>query len=353
MTPKPKANKEIRCRACLCALLVVALCAIPQLAGSAARRVPAARQLLSLLRQADREYLDEFMLNCRAVYPYNPRRSLPCRVLRQLTATRSGYSLITESTFVKQLFPLGDPRGGGNVDTMSRDGRRYVGLKMEIVTLHEPDFVGVFERDDLEVVVEDDGSLSYDPAGGGYRVAHLAVPDPTKGLRTTEHLLALLTAGRDFSRRIKRITRVRQGQDHLLHCTADGTAYNQPCKWELVVEPRAGYLVRRARASAPNGFEHFNIENRGTKRFGKVAVPAEATFWAGTFPDRRDEVRHKYEVTFTSYKDAADSKLIKKARAMFHEKLPVGTEVRDFRSGEENPEPYTVGEPKRKAVRAK
>jgi hypothetical protein len=333
-------------------LLVVLLCVIPQLAGSAARRVPAGRRLLSLLRRADQEYLDEFTLKCRAVYPYNPMQGFPCRVLRQLTATRSDYSLVTESTFVQQLFPLGDPRGGLHVDTLSRDGRQYVGLKMEIMTLHEPDFVGVLGRYDFEVVVEDDGSLSRDPKStGGYRAAHLAVPDPTKGLRTTEHLVALLTAGRDFSRRIKRITRVSKGEDGLLHCTADGTAYNKPCKWELVVEPRAGYLVRRARAWAQNGFEYFNIENRGTKRFGKVTVPAEATFWAGTFPDRRDEVRHKYEVTFSSYKAAADASLMRQVRKMFHEELPIGTEVHDFRGGEENPKPYTIGEPKPKPAR--
>ena len=354
MTRKRRVIKEMRRRACLCGLLVVLLCAIPQLAGSAARRVPAGRQLLSLLRRADRQYLDEFTLKCRAVYPYNPRRGFPCRVLRQLTATRSGYSLVTESAFVKQLFPLGDPRGGRKVDTISRDGREYIGLKIEILTLHEPDFVGVLERDDLEVVVEDDGALSRDPKStGGFRVAHLAIPDPTKGLRTTEHLLALLTAGRDFSRRIKRISGVREGEDGLLHCTADGTAYNKPCKWELVVEPRAGYLVRRARAWAPNGFEYFNIENSGTKQFGKVTVPAEATFWAGTFPDRRDAVRHKYEVTFTSYKAAADAELIKRTRKVLRQEIPVGTEVTDFRSGEQNPQPYIVGEPKRKPARAK
>ena len=165
MTRKRRVIKEMRRRACLCGLLVVLLCAIPQLAGSAARRVPAGRQLLSLLRRADRQYLDEFTLKCRAVYPYNPRRGFPCRVLRQLTATRSGYSLVTESAFVKQLFPLGDPRGGRKVDTISRDGREYIGLKIEILTLHEPDFVGVLERDDLEVVVEVDWRFPSGPPG--------------------------------------------------------------------------------------------------------------------------------------------------------------------------------------------
>jgi hypothetical protein len=353
MTRKPRMTKEMRCRACLCALLVVLMCVIPQLAGSAARRGPTGGQLLSLLRRADREYLDEFTLKCRGVYPFNPMRGFPCRVLRQLTATRSDYSLVTESTFVKQLFPLGDPRGGRKVDTMSRDGRQYVGLKMEIMTLHEPDFVGVLERDDAAAVVEDDGALSRDPKSPGFRHAVLDIPGPTKPLRTTEDLLALLTAGRGFSEWIRQITLVRQGDDGLLHCTADGRAYNKPCKWELVVEPSAGYLVRRARAWAPNGFEYFNIENHGTKRFDRVTVPAEGTFWAGTSPDRRDEVRHKYEVTFTSYKAAADAELIKQARKLLREEVPVGTEVTDFRGGEENPQPHIIGEPKRKSVRAR
>jgi hypothetical protein len=352
MMRKVVVNKEIRCRACLCVLLVVTLCVIPQLAGSAARRGPAARQLLSLLKRADREYVGEFTLKCRAAYPYNPMRGFPCRVLRQLTATGSDYSVVTESTFLKQLFPLGDPRGGLKVDTMSRDGRQYVALKTEIMTLHERDFVGVLETDDL-VVVEDDGSLSRDPKSPGFRMAHLDIPSPTKPRRTTEDLLALLTGGRGFSEWIQIITSVRQGQDGLLHCTADGRAYNQPCKWELVVEPRAGYLVRRARAWAPNGFEYFNIENRGTKRFGRVKVPAEGTFWAASAPDRRDEVRHKYEVTFTSYKAAADANLIRRARKLLHEELPIGTEVHDFRNGDEHPQPYTISEPKRKPARAK
>jgi hypothetical protein len=259
--------------------------------------------------------------------------------------------LVTESTFVKQLFPLGDPRGGLHVDTMSRDGRQYVGLKMDIVTLHERDFVGVLERDDFDVVVEDDGALSRDPKSPGFRRAVLDIPGPTKPRRTTEDFLVLLTAGRGFSEWIQRITGVREGEDGLLHCTADGRAYNQSCKWELVVELRAGYLVRRARAWAPNGFEYFNIENSGTKRFGKVTVPAEGTFWVSTSPDRRDEVRHKYEVTFTSYKGATDAELIKRAQELLRKEIPAGTEVTDFRGGEENPQPYIVGEPKPKPAR--
>jgi hypothetical protein len=344
-------SSESRKRSRLLTALAVLLWVTTQLAGMPAWGAPTNEQLLSFLKAADQEFLDEFTLDSYVVYPFDPTVGNPGRVLRQLTATRRGDSLVTRSTFVRPVFPVGSPMGGGQIEAISRDGRRFVSLATEVLTLQEPDFIGVLRGFHLDAVVEEDASLSYDPESPGWRGATLAIPDPTKGGYTHEDSLALLTAGRDFSKRIERIVSVREVEDGLLLCMAEGTAHNKPYKWELAVEPRAGYLVRRARAWNPNnGFESFCIENHGTQWFGDIAIPNDGIFWAGTFPDRRDEVRHKYEVTFASYRDSANSDLVDSARELFHEGLPIGTDVFDFRSGDEVPEVYTIGEAEQKQV---
>ncbi len=205
--------------------------------------------------------------------------------------------------------------------------------------LYEEDFRGVYRTTRL---------LRVGPAGP---VAVEEAPDtvelyrPEGALEQTDIHISVLASGRGFSRLVDEITEAVTSRENpkLLDCKAvgrypDGTR----CLWQLVIEPDAAYLVRKAKCvREDNGFVLADLENFGTKWLEKGPVPERARYifapkYYGTSPESA------FEITYTAWDSKTDEDLIDRNRRLLRSPYPPGTTVLDYRANPRKPLRYDV-----------
>ena len=316
----------------------------------AVTEAPSPDAVLKILERMDSKYFGEFAIQFHVVYPVEFHRGYPGRSLRELTITGKGSVVATESRLVRLLEVEDAVQRVRSFSPTPAEHDQKVLINVARLSLDEEDFVGTMSAIrpvDLAATVE----VAPDPFTQGYQAAQLDIPGDERPTRTIENILGLFAVGRGFSRHIEAITEVTV-VNGMLHVQCEGRAHNRPCKWSLVVDPGADYMVRRAEAwRADSGFIFYKIENHGAKSLNGLIAPEVGHFWRGHCPDSRNDRTHKYEVTPTGYAPQPMSRLIEMARTHLRENLPEGTEVYDYRNhdyrqgnGFEQPERYIVGE---------
>jgi RNA polymerase sigma factor (sigma-70 family) len=145
----------------------------------------------------------------------------------------------------------------------------------------------------------------------------------------------LWLVGRGYARHLESISSIEPLAGGRLAVNAKGKVfYSRATKWELVVEPAAGYLVRSATYYVDDSDRtltkpRYVITTSGLLRFGSLALPEK-------FEQRdplsvQDQPFHR-SGTVTSASLKGDPAFLDETAAMFQAPFPVSTEVADNRS---------------------
>ncbi len=147
--------------------------------------------------------------------------------------------------------------------------------------------------------------------------------------------LSLLLVGRGYTKHIQSISSVEALADGRLAVKAEGKPFStRATKWELVVEPAAGYLVRSATYFVDDSDRtitkpRYVITTAGLQWFGSLALP-EKFEQRDPFQVKEQPFHKSGTVTSSSLK--GDEPFFNETVAMFHAPFPVSTEVADNRS---------------------
>ena len=133
----------------------------------------------------------------------------------------------------------------------------------------------------------------------------------------------LLCLGRGYSRYITDVKEVSREENGRLKVTADGlqVGYRPGAKWDLLIDPDAGYMVRSAKM-VDDRKRTMTIVNSGLKRYGPRCVPEKAEC-KGTFIDAVFEIE--------SASPEADAAFLKRAKAAMRPPYLIHTDVSDQR----------------------
>jgi hypothetical protein len=147
--------------------------------------------------------------------------------------------------------------------------------------------------------------------------------------------------GRFFSKQIDRITSVEETMDGRIVVVASGKkGKSQNGRWELEIEPAAGWMVRKARFYWDINTNSINVEmrNEGTVWSGSYCIPKEAVINAwGSIKGRETE-----RLTFETVVEKFDEQLYSDAqKAVAENKTPTLT-IHDYRVS-----PPVISEPNR------
>ncbi|UCG46581.1 MAG: hypothetical protein JSU94_13865 [Phycisphaerales bacterium] len=216
------------------------------------------------------------------------------------------------------------------------DGRLIVWRHTRERSLLEPDFQG--HSDELTcVLVSPDGQTTEFQAGN----PSFDLYRPSDAKRHLFMWIPIWSTGRGFTRSLSSINEVSQSEDGLITFTASGVLHPRvQGTWRMVVDPKAGYLVRSAsfaaaRAAAPS----FVCTTSGTKWFDSCALAERANVSRGL--DLVDQTVRT--ATIEDYKPQADMALFEKTRKILRGPLPKGARVYDWVINPQNVVAYIAG----------
>jgi hypothetical protein len=166
--------------------------------------------------------------------------------------------------------------------------------------------------------------------------SRVTISKPVEPLQGREFYIILLTSGRGFSRYLERIDSVELLPDGLIRCEAAGHYPGEnrvATTWELVIDPNASYLVRKAIAFFSGGGRFSaSFENEGMQNCENGPLPETGRFRQGAA-----EIRERHflgdgyaEIAYLSSKNSADRQLISDTQSLLRDKYPPGTRVVDL-----------------------
>jgi RNA polymerase sigma factor (sigma-70 family) len=147
--------------------------------------------------------------------------------------------------------------------------------------------------------------------------------------------MPLWRVGRGFAKYLERISSVEALENGRLAIKVEGKpSYSRATKWEMIVEPAAGYLVRSATYYVDDSDRtiakpRYVITTSGVKRFGSLALP-EKYEQRDPFMDKEQPFYKSGAVTAGSLK--GDKQFLEATAAMFQRPFPIRTAVADNRS---------------------
>jgi hypothetical protein len=159
-------------------------------------------------------------------------------------------------------------------------------------------------------------------------VVQLRHPDAPE--MTLPILKAFWGLGRMYTQHLDEITAVAKDESGLLHVTAGGHVDKGNLgTWQLIVDPAAAYLVRKA-SYVPAGSEEllFETENEGVKWSGGVCVAASAS-WRQTFPEPSSA---PHQLVFNNAAPEVRQSLLLEAENSMKEPYPPNTIFMDDRA---------------------
>ncbi len=141
--------------------------------------------------------------------------------------------------------------------------------------------------------------------------------------------------GRGYSRHITEVKSVSKAESGLWKVTAEGLdiASRPGAKWELLIDPDAGYMVRSARVLDARK-QTTSIANSGLRRYGDRWVPEKA-LCKGAFADASFQIE--------SASPEADVALLNRFKAAVRPPYPIGTVIHDRRVTPPLYVPYDAG----------
>lgn len=159
--------------------------------------------------------------------------------------------------------------------------------------------------------------------------------------------MPLWRVGRGYAKYLERISAVEALENGRLAIKVEGKpSYSRATKWEMVVEPAAGYLVRSATYYVDDSDRtlvrpRYVITTSGLRRFGLLALP-EKYEERDPFMDREQPFNKSGTVTAGSLK--GDKQFLEATAAMFQPPFPVSTQVADNRSNPQVHLTFPAGE---------
>lgn len=152
-------------------------------------------------------------------------------------------------------------------------------------------------------------------------------------------------SGRGYSDYLDTVTSVER-QGNILRVTGAGSypaAARQACSWELEIDPETAYLVRKAKASWPDGRIIAEMENQGALWVEKGPIAQTGRLRAGG--DRAAMMYQGdgyFDVAFTAFNAGADHQMLRQLYENFNGNFPENSHVTDFRN-DKKPLMYNEG----------
>jgi len=187
---------------------------------------------------------------------------------------------------------------------------------------------------DLSAIYDGNTVSTVGPAGNIVRedTCDLALFfDPGSDVPTFARDYGLRSMGRGFSRFIERVTDVKELAGGKFDLCAEGRLNDSyPGRWELVIEPEAGWMVREARFLNRHGRFVKEMTNEGLIRAGPLAIPKTSEMdWPTTI-----SLDSKIGVNFETVRAGFDEELFQRAREAVVGPHPPGTMISDRRGGQ-------------------
>ena len=288
------------------------------------------QELLDKLRSSDSAFLNSRTISMEMEKPVNwtrPDERLKTKIALTVDNGSIGWeeeiSYLSEVRYQKGLAPQ-------NYD---KDGNQYVWN----ITRKQ----GLIEND-LQARRKEMVLLLVSPTGD-FADEEEAAPiveyrQPSDRTRFIEYTSVIWSTGRGFADHLKKISELKKDESGLVHFTAHGNfSSNNDGLWEMVVDPKSGYLVRSA-VFTRNGHESpgFICTTIGTKWLDDYSVAKEA----------RMSSWDKSKITTTQTlqsKLQPDAELFDKLRKTLRSELPKDTEVVDWRPNPRKALRFRVG----------
>lgn len=166
-----------------------------------------------------------------------------------------------------------------------------------------------------------------DSKRGEAKAGSLMIDAPDRSGFNAVVIRMMWSIGRGYSEHINKVTKVKERPDGLQEITADGTDITKlnSATWELVVDPRADYLVRSA--SLYDGrFRRsiITISNSGIAWYGPLCLPVHSDW-------KDNRLTREYRIEISSASTEPDMDLIRHAKDLLQPPYYLPTDVIDLR----------------------
>lgn len=316
-----------------CCLLGLAL--LSDVSGSAESLDPDG--LLASLQSFDNTIMKEFSLTANVVHPVPMQKADSERIVSVVKLAHKDSVWAYRMDLDKDATP--EPRfaginpGAGAIEFGNDRGSYVVSRALWRVWLWEPEQCRARDEHEVMVVGIDDSIAKRDDNQG--RVFYEKAVEP---FQNPDVYLLVLTSGRLFSQYLTAIESVASMENGMMRCEAVGVypgAERRPCRWELVVEPDAAFLVREAKAYwLEKDILAATFSNQGLQHSEHGPYPA-----TGRFAHGDDGVRAKYwqgdgvwDIAYLSLESRSENRFVSELRDEFTGDFPAGTLVLDSRA---------------------
>ena len=287
------------------------------------------QELLDKLRSYDSAFLNSQTISMEMEKPVDWTRPDERQKIKMALTTDNG-----SIGWEEEISYLSGPRyrEGLTPQNYDKDGNLYVWNVTRKQGLIENDFQAR-RREMVLLIVSPTGNFSEQEAAP--EVEFRQSSDRKKFI---EYTSVIWSTGRGFADHLKKIIEAKKDENGLIHFTAHGNfSPNSDGLWEMVVDPKSGYLVRSASFTG-NGHKSpiFICTTIGTKWFDNCSLAKEARFSSWD----------KSKITTTQtvqFKPEPDAKLFDKLRKTLRSELPKDTEVIDWRPNSRKALRFRVG----------
>lgn len=280
-------------------------------------------ELLDSLRGWDQVFAQGIYVESDVVMPPSPFDSdVPARAI-QVRCTWWDNNHAIEQSFVAQIPGTSQPAvfGGGH----PQDSREAIPLKRFYVFDHGKSS----SYESVAVEIADDGKPLL--SGETQEIVLLYNPDSDNDITPELHRLKW-SLGRGFSEHFDHIGEVREEDSGLLHVSATGRwRPGEKGRWELLIDPQAGLLVRKAEFyNRHSGRRVFTVSTEGTLDVGGWIAARKGKF-ALRLRTRDLEYEYSHQVILSE----PDVEFYEATDAVFNQPFPNMTIVHDNRGKEE------------------
>jgi hypothetical protein len=260
-------------------------------------------ELLQRLRNADAKFLRSFTLEAETTWAVNAEVREPLHVTNAVKIVRQGDtwafgSDVTRTERFKVEAGHGETQASGDGDIA------YPALKQWILWKPTDVHTRTAYASTRDQIHQDDAN------------------DP---LQHWQLYISVLGTGRGYARYLESIQSIDESPTGTITCVAAGVFPNPgtvACRWELEVEPDAGFLVRKARVTSETGervLGEFSNEGHLETILGTIAARAEFTYGGS-------DARNFYhgdgisKVRYEALDDVADETWIAEVARQFDER---------------------------------
>lgn len=287
------------------------------------------QELLDKLRSYDSAFLDSQTISMEMEKPVNWNRADERQKIA-IALTIDNGSIGWE----EDISYLSDVRYRGDLvpQNYDKDGNLFVWNVTRKQGLIENDF----QARRKEMVL-----LLVSPTGDFTEVEAAPVVEfrqPSDRTKSIQYKSVIWSTGRGFADHLKEIVETKKDESGLIHFTAHGNfVSNRDGLWEMVVDPKSGYLVRSASFTGNGGRSPtFICTTMGTKWSDNCSLAKEGRF----------STWDKSKITTTQtvqFEREPDAKLFDKLRKTLRSELPRDTEVVDWRTNSDKALRFRVG----------